>query len=492
MLLGDRVGVVQLAAQRRAQVALDLLRRPVRRARCRPSARARTARWSSARTAPRRANHSTCVQPWPPCSARVPAAAQPARQRLAPDARDVLGGQPPAGALGRHLERDQHLVDERPARASPGLSCGRSACLMRVGRRERAASASSTPPCAGSPARASTRCASPASPPTRASRRRSSTTTSTRARRCWSRRSSTPTSCAGDVRIARRRGRRDPAAERLEAMIDACLPAPGAQRDDWLLWVELWLRAGRQPGAARDRRAAVRALHEWFARGARRGRRGRRLRRVDVAPRADRLLALIDGYGIRVLIGDPAMPRERARARDLGRGRARARPSAALTGPAPRARPREQPRPPAVVLEDQRRLRVHDDLALAAVVIVSSVRDARAARAPPARSARRPGRPRARSGAAEVDRRPVRAPIGGRPSRVAPSQPRRAPPPGRRAARRGARRRPRRGRARRIASRSSNGGRRGGARGRSGVAGARSPSSASTIRRAHAPARSAA
>jgi hypothetical protein len=29
---------------------------------------------------------------------------------------------------------------------------------------------------------------------------------------------------------------------------------------------------------------------------------------------ADRLLALIDGYGIRVLTGDPNMPLERARA----------------------------------------------------------------------------------------------------------------------------------------------------------------------------------
>src|SRR5919205_1936893 len=38
-----------------------------------------------------------------------------------------------------------------------------------------------------------------------------------------------------------------PAAERLAAMIDACLPFPGDQRDDWLLWVELWLRAARHP-----------------------------------------------------------------------------------------------------------------------------------------------------------------------------------------------------------------------------------------------------
>jgi hypothetical protein len=34
----------------------------------------------------------------------------------------------------------------------------------------------------------------------------------------------------------------------------------------------------------------------------------------DPARATDRLLALIDGYGLRALIGDPAMPLERARA----------------------------------------------------------------------------------------------------------------------------------------------------------------------------------
>ena len=38
------------------------------------------------------------------------------------------------------------------------------------------------------------------------------------------------------------------------------------------------------------------------------------LRDCDVTQMADRLLALIDGYGIRVLAGDPHVPIERARA----------------------------------------------------------------------------------------------------------------------------------------------------------------------------------
>ncbi len=57
----------------------------------------------------------------------------------------------------------------------------------------------------------------------------------------------------------RRRGRTASAAERLAAMIDQCLPLPGALRDDFVLWVELWLRAARHPELRADRGAAVRA-----------------------------------------------------------------------------------------------------------------------------------------------------------------------------------------------------------------------------------------
>jgi AcrR family transcriptional regulator len=34
---------------------------------------------------------------------------------------------------------------------------------------------------------------------------------------------------------------------RLKAMIDQCLPLPGELERDWVLWVELWLRAVRHP-----------------------------------------------------------------------------------------------------------------------------------------------------------------------------------------------------------------------------------------------------
>jgi AcrR family transcriptional regulator len=118
---------------------------------------------------------------------------------------------------------------------------------------------------------------------------------------------------AGDVRTGPAENGVTSAAERLRAVIDACLPAPGAQRDDWLLWVELWLRASRRPELSETAARLYARLHEWLAEiladGVARG----EFEPTDVPRLTDHLLALIDGYGIRVLFADPAVPLERAR-----------------------------------------------------------------------------------------------------------------------------------------------------------------------------------
>jgi AcrR family transcriptional regulator len=111
---------------------------------------------------------------------------------------------------------------------------------------------------------------------------------------------------AGDARIAVAEDAAAP--ERLRAMIDQCLPLPGALRDDWVLWVELWLRAARDPELRATAARLYARLHEWFSTTL------RELGVDDPAPLTDRLLALIDGYGIRALCEDPEMPVERARA----------------------------------------------------------------------------------------------------------------------------------------------------------------------------------
>jgi AcrR family transcriptional regulator len=103
-------------------------------------------------------------------------------------------------------------------------------------------------------------------------------------------------------------------------MVDQCLPLPGEQETEWVLWVELWLRAVRHPELRQYERMRVwlaEAIEDGVARG--------EFLPVDAGVVADRVLALIDGFGVRALLGDPAMPVERAReevwavlARDLG------------------------------------------------------------------------------------------------------------------------------------------------------------------------------
>jgi AcrR family transcriptional regulator len=133
---------------------------------------------------------------------------------------------------------------------------------------------------------------------------------------------------AGDVRIdgavpeaARSR------AERLQAMIDQCLPTSPALEEDWVLWVELWLRAIRHPELRPVAEELYARLRSWFADEIEAGVRSGEFARCDPVEVADRTLALLDGYGVRTLIGDSSMPLERARravasslACDLGLG----------------------------------------------------------------------------------------------------------------------------------------------------------------------------
>ena len=64
--------------------------------------------------------------------------------------------------------------------------------------------------------------------------------------------------------------------------------------DEWVLWLDLWARAPRDPDVARDRQALD---HRW---------------RVTIAAAfALRLAALIDGLAILVVLKDPEVDRER-------------------------------------------------------------------------------------------------------------------------------------------------------------------------------------
>ena len=132
---------------------------------------------------------------------------------------------------------------------------------------------------------------------------------------------------AGDVRMADDEPAGATHAERLQSMIDQCLPTSPSLHEDWVLWVELWLRAVRHPELRPVAEELYARMHAWFADEIAAGVRDKEFGRCDPQEVADHALALIDGFGVRTLIGDSTIPLERARrsvasalARDLGLG----------------------------------------------------------------------------------------------------------------------------------------------------------------------------
>jgi AcrR family transcriptional regulator len=132
---------------------------------------------------------------------------------------------------------------------------------------------------------------------------------------------------AGDVRISNGELPFASHAQRLESMIDQCLPTSPSLQDDWVLWVELWLRAVRHPDLRPVAEGLYGRLHKWFADEIAAGLRAGEFGPCDADMVTDRTLALIDGFGIRTLIGDRGVPLKVARgavkaalARELGLG----------------------------------------------------------------------------------------------------------------------------------------------------------------------------
>jgi AcrR family transcriptional regulator len=117
---------------------------------------------------------------------------------------------------------------------------------------------------------------------------------------------------AGDVRIGEGEGEARDHAHRLAAMVDQCLPYPGMLERDFILWVELWLRTSRHPELRSTASRLYARMHDWFRDAIVDGIEGGELRATDPDRLADRVLALLDGFGIRALVGD--LPIERARA----------------------------------------------------------------------------------------------------------------------------------------------------------------------------------
>ena len=118
---------------------------------------------------------------------------------------------------------------------------------------------------------------------------------------------------AGNVRISTGELPLASHAERLRSMIDQCLPSTPSLEQDWVLWVELWLRAVRHPELRPVAEKLYARMREWFAAEIAAGVRDGEFAECDPDTVADRTLALIDGFGLRTLIGDSGVPLERAR-----------------------------------------------------------------------------------------------------------------------------------------------------------------------------------
>jgi len=109
----------------------------------------------------------------------------------------------------------------------------------------------------------------------------------------------------GDVRIGEGEGEASDHFEQLAGLIDQFLPYPGHLQKDWILYVELWLRAVRHPEMRPTGVRLYGRMREWVAEGIAAGiGDGSFMSGADPVRAADRLIALADGYGVRVLIGD--------------------------------------------------------------------------------------------------------------------------------------------------------------------------------------------
>ena len=114
-------------------------------------------------------------------------------------------------------------------------------------------------------------------------------------------------------------------AARLGSIVDQCLPVTTELREDWVLWIELWLRAVRHPEMQPVAEEMYAKLREWFEEEIAGGIATGEFEECEPGDVADRTLALLDGLGVRHLIGDRTISLEVARAtvaaslaRDLG------------------------------------------------------------------------------------------------------------------------------------------------------------------------------
>jgi AcrR family transcriptional regulator len=117
----------------------------------------------------------------------------------------------------------------------------------------------------------------------------------------------------GDLRTTSAEEEDWSAARRLGWMVDQSLPFPGMGDREWRLWLELWGQAARR-AELRPVAARLYARYDaWIAEVVEDGIAAGEFSARDPRAVVQRLVAAIDGVGLRVLVDDPAMGLAHAR-----------------------------------------------------------------------------------------------------------------------------------------------------------------------------------
>jgi AcrR family transcriptional regulator len=117
----------------------------------------------------------------------------------------------------------------------------------------------------------------------------------------------------GDLRTTSAEEEDWSAARRLGWMVDQSLPFPAMGDREWRLWLELWGQAARR-AELRPVAARLYARYDaWIAEAVEDGIAAGEFSARDPRAVVQRLVAAIDGVGLRVLVDDPAMGLAHAR-----------------------------------------------------------------------------------------------------------------------------------------------------------------------------------
>jgi len=118
---------------------------------------------------------------------------------------------------------------------------------------------------------------------------------------------------AADERFGDDREDDESATAGLARAIRTSLPEAGESEREWVLWVELWLRAVRDPNLQPVAAVLYARYRSWLAGVIQAGVDSGEFSAVDSGDVADHAMALLDGLGLRALLRDPSMDLTRAR-----------------------------------------------------------------------------------------------------------------------------------------------------------------------------------